>query len=215
MYQLIGLPNLLKAYAFVTAAIAVVWGVRVEADLQGWMRCISSSAAMVGVLFYALGETYAFVLLCRYLGLDRWFPDIDGDWVGANYSNWPRIENRDTTESLPLKEVPAEVTFKARLFSIQMDLVSEKRYSDSKTISMSIRKVNGRPQLAYVYDNVTREPKPNDADRHFGAAVLDIIGNGMSQSMDGWYWTNRNWSKGQNTAGHLKLFRKQNKDKLP
>ena len=59
----------------------------------------------------------------------------------------------------------------------------------------------GDVKLYYIYANHTPEPVASDSSHHFGAAYVDFAGQGKNMKASGLYWSNRNWTRGWNTAG--------------
>jgi len=202
MYQLIGVTRLLGFYAIAVALLAVVIGERLDAGPVEWLRYISTSGTIIAGIAYILGETPLFPWLCRRRPISWVFPDIDGQWVGQMASNWPRIANRGAVEPPPLKPVEAAIRIKARFFSLHLHLITTDKYSESETIVVGIRKKeSGDIVLAYLYNNLTKHPEQTDCQQHDGAGLVNIRTDGAAPTIDGVYWTNRNWAKGLNTAG--------------
>jgi len=59
--------------------------------------------------------------------------------------------------------------------------------------------------IHYVYDAFVGLPDQSDVDRFYGAARLILVDDDGLIFLEGTYWTDRNWQKGFNTAGSLKL----------
>lgn len=205
MYQLIPLPKLLTYYAGFCLIVAIAIGFALKVEGWGWLRCISITLTGVSIFVAAIGQSRAFPFLCRRFPLNLLFIDIDGEWVGRNMSNWPRIETRDPNAEL--KSVAAKVKLEVRLFWIKMTLLSENEYSSSTTLFVRICRSDGHPRLIYTYLNRTKVPQQSDEQSHYGSAILDIIGERADTRLEGPYWTNRNWQRGQNTAGTIELRR--------
>jgi hypothetical protein len=223
MYAVIGLPRLLTAYA--TSAGMVTFAILIFDTLClhktpsgfGWVGEIwggIGKGMSVAAFLFGLGETAIFPWVCRLRLISRWIPDINGRWTGSLDSNWAQISARISGENpaaaKPTQAVPINVTIKARLFSVSMTLESVSQYSYSETVTVSVLKHGAADtlRLAYIYENHTPQPEPTDSGHHFGAAYLDLFGRGNLQSLEGNYWTNRNWTKGLNTAGRIVLQRK-------
>jgi hypothetical protein len=219
MYAVIGLKNLLVAYA--TLAAILFCGILIAENSE---LVLTSSAdrplALIGfvwgtagkglsgagAIMWLFGETPLFPKVCRLPGLRTIFPDLDGHWVGNAASNWPAV-SRDP--SLTLAGIPVKARIKARLLSVTMSLVSDNEYSESETLLVGVAKRpgSGVVELSYIYHNRTKQPMSTDSDNHLGAAQLDVR-TSDELVLSGPYWTNRNWHNGLNTAGLLTLTRR-------
>lgn len=224
MHALVGLPRLLAAYAtsagVITLAVLVIDLVhfgRVPAGYWGWTGEIwgaISKGMFVAASLFTLGETALFPWACRRWPVRLWIPDIDGRWSGDLESNWAQVSARLKGDypvaGQPTQLVPVSVVIKARLLSVNMRLEADSRYSNSDTIAVSVscHGAAGTLRLAYVYENHTPNPEQTDSGHHFGAGYVDLLDRGDTQSFEGNYWTNRNWTKGLNTAGRIVLRRK-------
>lgn len=226
MYTLIGLNRILAAYAMVvgaaTIAVLMFEASSLEAaagqrfDLAGELWGALGKGSTFAALLFGAGQTRAFPLLCRWKPLRSLLADLDGTWKGVLHSNWPLIRARlagapPQPAPLGLQPVPVTAEIRVRLFSVSMTLRSDDtRYSGSETVSMRLDKnpETDRVRVAYVYANTTKNPESTDSGFHHGAAVLDLEEEeGKPQALDGLYWTNRNWTKGLNTAGTIRLER--------
>lgn len=226
MYTLIGLNRVLAAYAMVVGAatVAVLMfeasaleaAARQRFDLASEVWGALGKGSTIATLLFGAGQTKAFPLLCRWKLLRPFLADLDGTWKGALHSNWPLIRSRlpgappqPAPSALQCAPVTAEI--RVRLFSVSMTLRSDDtRYSGSETVSMRLDRnpETDRVRVAYVYANTTKNPEDTDSGFHHGAAVLDLEEeDGKPQALDGLYWTNRNWTKGLNTAGTIRLER--------
>jgi len=108
------------------------------------------------------------------------------------------------------EQKPIKVTITADLFRISMKLVTGDNYSASYTLAVRPQAKGplGFPRLLYLYQNETSVPVNTDSSSHVGAAFLDIKKEPSGQlTMEGLYWTGRNWTKGLNTAGQIVLRR--------
>ena len=90
-----------------------------------------------------------------------------------------------------------------------MFLDTKDSYSNSRTILAGVAKdpVSERCRLIYVYENTTPDPEQTDTEFHLGAAVLTLKDENGEGVLEGPYWTNRNWTKGLNTAGLARFCR--------
>jgi hypothetical protein len=163
-----------------------------------------------------LGQTSLFPLLCRLPFVWRVFPNIDGTYAVEILSNWSLIKARENGETLPQGEIDTSLfkrngllTIRARLFTIDIHLKMDDDYSTSDTVVCSVKKETGeaRPQLSYIYHAKVLKPQGTDSGQHFGAARIDIPNQRRIDSLQGTYWTDRNWHQARNTAGYIRLKR--------
>ncbi|WP_133244734.1 hypothetical protein [Caulobacter radicis] len=201
-------------FAFLVLFILIIkLLISVPADTVGWWKAGSASIGLASVLVVVLGQTAAFPWICKLPLVRSQFPNIDGTWDAILASNWPLIA---PLHSLP---VPASSVTKAtikivsRLFFVRVDLQSNDQYSKSKTVAVSVKRdpETGAVRLHYVYENTTSKPKETDTGHHHGAAYLDVEQVGEVVKLEGLYWTNRNWTKGMNTAGTIVCVRNKTK----
>lgn len=225
MYQILGVRLLLRAYATLAGLVTIVVLIIKLAMLDSIPTTmfeilmylgtpLSTGMTIAALVVWVLGETKVFSWLCRVQPLSHVLPDLDGGWEGSLYSNWPQIEARlpGRTTVVPAgatTTIPAKASIKVRLSSVSMVLESTSRYSRSETILVGVerRAVSDAVRLIYVYDNRTAQPEQTDEQGHLGAAVLELVERDGAQVLEGVYWTNRNWSKGLNTAGRVSLHR--------
>lgn len=154
--------------------------------------------------------------------LNNWFPDLNGIWVGTTNSNWPTIEllvdaatsTKEITKQ-ELYETPTSadamvVQITNNLFTLRINAY----LCSTKSESFSITALPWRDQLANhihiscVYRQTTPNPGFTDDETHPGAADLIFVDDDFSKA-EGTYWTRRAWRTGENTAGTLRLERKQ------
>jgi hypothetical protein len=151
-----------------------------------------------------------------------WFPLLDGEWVGELRSNWPRVRTmmlaakheRERFDALvdelspdETSVTPLNVTIACSLLTIEMTvrIPGTERTSHAHFVRPQWRRP-AAPQISYVYEQVDHgHVAVTDAQRHRGAAVLDY--HQATGELRGEYWTNRQGSKGLNTAGVLTLRR--------
>jgi len=215
MYQIIGVRRSLSLFALGCALAFSLWA-RLSppsdpSNLWAWWKIASAAAANFALLVTVVGQTAFFPLICRLPLVRDWFPAVEGTWVAELESNWPEIQRRAEPTAKPVKIAPVKATvkFRARLFSIRMNLESNDRYSTSKTIFVraSRDEEDGSVQFHYIYRNTTLKPKPTDSSGHSGAGCLTLHGKAGELWMEGVYWTDRNWHRGLNTAGKITLQR--------
>jgi len=219
MYQVVGLPVLLKFFAWAVVVLAaVVVGTTALMEVPtgwGWAKLVLSGAGTaVGIamaVIALLGHARVFPWCCR----QRWscgvFPDLAGEWQGELRSNWPRIAARGEPNvgEIDLLSRPAKATITANLLAVCMELVTDDRYSTSRTFVAGVSKdvTTGEITVSYLYENTTLDPKSTDVSKHEGAARLTLRREGDDLVLEGPYWTNRAWHLGLNTAG-IATFRK-------
>lgn len=217
MYQFFGLRTLLQCYVVLCFLVALpcLYLLGSPSGVWDFWRLVSVACAISGALLWGLGQTSAFPFICRLPPLQSWFPDIDGKWKGAICSNWPIVSellNSQKTEQLPkFCSIPVSVRIKVRLFFVNVHLTSPDDYSKSHTIVVGVQKspAGDGIRLSYIYENETTVPLPTDSGKHLGAAYLDLVTEEGRQVLKGHYWTDRNWTKGLNTAGTIQLAREE------
>ncbi|MGR3716053.1 MAG: hypothetical protein ACU0B1_04810 [Thermohalobaculum sp.] len=219
MYQLLGLPQLLRAFGGLTAFVALgAFVLRVVStgsiptdlpDLLSTLRNMTGAGLFVSTTLTFLGQSRLFPWACRNTLVGRYFPPIEGKWKGQLTSNWPTIA---AMAKLPAgntgpTEIIAEI--KARLFTVGLETKSATGYSTSETLSVHVTKKGLKEalRLAYIYEGRTPQPLGTDSGQHYGAAILDLEVVGRTLRLSGSYWTDRNWSRGLNTAGRLELVK--------
>jgi hypothetical protein len=218
MYRILGLAALLKYFAWLALALAVVvaWYKWPIASLGQALSIGLSGVSLAALAVAGVGETPLFPWLCRRLPLSLIFPDIEGEWVGVTRSNWPIVSRKlaasdEKARAPELLETKVQVRFTCRLSYVTMELVSKDGYSNSETLAVQITRRNTARwgQIAYVFRNTTPVPEITDNDGHLGAGCLDIIKTTDNIKLEGRYWTNRKWTEGLNTAGEIVLQRKR------
>lgn len=184
------------------------------------MNEISIAVLLVTAIVGLLGSSPAFPIVCRLPLLWRLFPCIDGDYIVEVSSNWPLISQRNQEGSSPptdkygdsdlLFKKAGKATIKARLLSVHIKFETDDEYSSSNTVVCSATPGTGgaEPSLYYIYQNHTPVPQATDSEYHFGAARISIPREKCPSTLTGTYWTDRNWHRGLNTAGRIKLTRK-------
>ncbi|WP_367237310.1 hypothetical protein VXM67_19400 [Pseudomonas sp. Rh2] len=215
MYQVIGLTKTLSAFAITCLAVFLLLNFHnlqalLDGPLQGLQRPVMSAVWWGSIVFYVLGETPLFVWLCRAPLIRKFLPPIDGEWDVQLQSNWGVMQKwLGQGDGALLHAVQGRVKIKARFSRVQMEFVSESRYSDSKTISVSVRPSEqmGLIELNYMYVNYTQVPVATDTNTHTGAARVFVKERGEGLVMEGTYFTDRKWTEGLNTAGTITFTR--------
>lgn len=153
-------------------------------------------------------------------GLNRWFPDLNGVWVGTTNSNWPTVKKlvetalstgkvteqnlHDTPEQRDAMAV--QITNSLFTLKIAAGLSSTDGESHSITAKPWRHQHTDRIHLSYVYEQHTPNHVVTDEETHLGAADLALSTEDFSKA-SGTYWTRRSWRTGRNTAGTLELSR--------
>src|SRR5258708_4105368 len=215
MYQILGINRILTGFAFLCAAIIVglaVWQPPSNpSSLGDWWKIASGTVSTAALIVAFLGQSKLFEYICRAPIIKTWFPPISGEGIATLESNWPAIQQRTQPGSTPVQLTPvaAKATIIARLFFIRFNLLSDDRYSTSKTLFVRAWRdsEDGSITLYYIYRNTTMKPELTDSDSHDGAATLTVQGQDDDMKLEGIYWTNRNWHQGLNTAGSITLRR--------
>ena len=185
------------------------------------MNEISMTVLLVTAVVGLLGSSPAFPIVCRLPLLWRIFPCIDGNYIVEVSSNWALINQRSQGNISPSTEKyddsdllfkkTGKATIKARLLSVHVKFETDDEYSSSNTIVCSATPGTGgaQPSLYYIYQNHTPVPQATDSEYHFGAARISIPCEKCPSILEGTYWTDRNWHRGLNTAGRIRLTRRK------
>lgn len=193
------------------------------AEAHDFLRQRGIIIGLVNAIVFLLTFRPIFLILYRLTWASHWwFPLLDGRWTGELRSNWPRIEAMmlaakgarpkfdvlsDELPGSSERVTTLEATIRCSLFYVQIDICIPGTRRTSQTI---FARPEWRrpfpPQLAYMYDQADHgSVAVTDAPRHRGAAVLDY--DQSTGELRGEYWTNRQATKGLNTAGSLILKR--------
>tara|TARA_R110000868_G_scaffold106084_2_gene291071 strand:- start:1149 stop:1889 length:741 start_codon:yes stop_codon:yes gene_type:complete len=157
---------------------------------------------------------------------NRYFPDLNGEWVVTIQSNWPIMERLKTAASSneitfdPLKderpgllETSFDVKIKQTWFRTDVVFLpnEETPLLSSETISVEFFKSgNGNKSVAWLFEQTnkqdnTRPLAVTDQPKFYGSAVLNV--NEGATELKGQYWQNRSWNLGLNAAGQISLKR--------
>jgi len=160
--------------------------------------------------------------------------DLGGLYRIEMTSNWPAIkrltEAANSTSSIfnvfdpealpPTKAVTGFAILEVGLFGLKIRMKMNSTGNDSVSRGEDIRKDDARRAIlryVFVQTNAPHATASTDEPQHSGAAELvfdpkaDKIG-----VFSGKYWTNRNYQKGMNTAGDIRLIRiERNKYNYP
>lgn len=206
MYQSIGVTKLFTLFALIAAVVAAgkvaFWP---PTTLLGWWSPISLGMAISSGLIVGVGQSFLFPWICRQRFIRDLAPDISGDWRATLHGNWPTIAA--LTGDDPGTEGPttADIRVVARLLRVKIKFRSDTKYSKSKSVSVSVQRDedDSDVRIYYTYENTTEDPLSSDCSHHYGSAYVDVRGVGDGMSLEGLYWTNRNWTTGRNTAGRI------------
>lgn len=214
MYQVIGIRNTAVAFFFITVAIFAALNhgniISLLEQPMSLLRALSSASSLAGLLFLAIGETFIFTWICKLPLVRTYFPPIDGTWDVTLHSNWgviDRMRGNEAAEDKITKQ--GKVKIFSRFFRVRMQFESIDRYSKSSTVCVSVQRdcQHGTIELNYVYENLTSNPMISDCSRHNGAARVEVRDEDGVVSMEGVYFTDRNWNQGLNTAGYIAFKR--------
>jgi hypothetical protein len=214
MYQVLGIQKCMGYFALlciiIFGALSIWPFTAVFSDFPAFWRVASTSVSISTLVVLGFGQSPLFSWVCRLPLLRKYFPPIDGDWQVTIRSNWNVLGQ---LVGLPAGEIlfskQGKVTITSRLFSVRMTFQSDDKYSKSSTTIVGVRRdpEHGSIELNYSYHNVTRNPEVTDSGCHYGSARVEIHDEKDGLTLDGEYWTNRNWNKGLNTAGLISFRR--------
>lgn len=216
MYQVIGVRNTLTVFGLLSLAIFLLFNhgnlAQLVDNLPMLGRAASSAVTMSGFLIVILGETPIFPVVCKLPLIRNYFPPIDGEWLVTVQSNWgtiQRMRGEPGTEDKVVRQGKVKIT--SRFFGVRMRFEGSDRYSRSSSVCVSVRRdpQHGTVELNYIYDNITRNPLSSDCNSHNGAARVEVQDENGKISMEGVYFTDRNWNQGLNTAGVITFERTQ------
>lgn len=210
MYQVLGFKTCLVYVLFLCLFIFVGLYFCFPPSELGDYWSLVKLAATATLFLVGLGQTPLFPRICKLPWVKNYFPPIDGEWQVVIRSNWNvlrQLVGEAKGEALFSKE--GKVTITSRLFSVQMKFQSNDKYSKSSTTMVGVRRdpEHGTIELNYCYHNATRNPNVTDSGCHYGAARVEVHEDSGQVSLEGEYWTNRNWNKGLNTAGLITFER--------
>lgn len=165
---------------------------------------------------------------------DRVFPDLNGEWDVEMYSNYatveamrvaaadtslPRFHSNDTEPPLLTVIKPQIARIEQNWLGLKLVMKPTGEASDAdpevknlRSVTLSfdlLRKTDKLPhRIAYVFEQTNRDDNraANDEKLFLGAAYLDVSDD--ASKLTGVYFNNRNWTKGMNLAGTLKLTRR-------
>lgn len=93
MYQVIGITKTLGYFATTCLVVFLVVHFRDMSELLSGplidlRRPVASAVGIGAAVFYILGQTPLFVLLCKLPLVRKFLPPIDGEWNVKLQSNW-------------------------------------------------------------------------------------------------------------------------------
>ena len=214
MYQVIGIKNTALAFLFVTLAIFALINhgeiIKLLDQPLDLLKALSSASSLAGLTFLLLGESFIFPWICKLPIVRTYFPPIDGAWDVTLQSNWGAIERlRGKLEVEDKITKQGKVKIFSRFFRVRMQFEADDRYSKSSTVCVAVQRdcQHGTIELDYIYENLTSNPMISDCSRHNGAARVQVRDEDGKVSMEGVYFTDRNWNQGLNTAGYISFKR--------
>lgn len=158
---------------------------------------------------------------------DKVFPDLNGEWEVLLESNWSRQEQllvaaADRRKSFdprtcnaaalaPLKQMILKAEIAQSWWSIKMTVTNpaaDSPMKESNTYIVMPRKKteNAPPSLCYFYDQTN--DTDNQADDPVFSAAACITYDLKSNTLEGTFWTARQWRRAINTAGKITITKK-------
>lgn len=223
MYQVVGVSCVLRYFGTLAVFVflfiiltpwleadVIHYGMSVENANRLFKYALLSVTISIGV-FYILGQTKIFPLICKLPFVSDKFPPIDGIWDMETKSNWSRIQYKDNEAEL--HSTHGSVKIISRLLYVKITFDSNNCYSESRTLYVSVRPSDsiGIMQLNYIYRNYTLLPVAGDTNIHNGAAIIFLKKKCEGLIMVGTYFTDRNWVNGMNTAGTVSFKKRSSK----
>ena len=184
-------------------------------------------AVDLGLLLLTWKPVWIFVW--HALGLNSWFPDLNGQYDVELRHNWPiqerlleaatsqkKFDPRSEASRPDLATTKLRASIDAGFYRVDVDMWSEDQDDPNSVINHSRalvsvlrRPCDGQPhRLVYVYQQKNRRDHQASTDDSIfeGAAILDLRA-GASEFV-GDYWTNRAWHQGLSTAGLIKFVKR-------
>lgn len=219
MFESIGLTKFLKGALYLNALLAIALATNSLGLIPNipYGAATSISVISISALVFLLGQTPLFPRLCGLPLMWRLFPNIDGKYDVEISSNWSVIKARTEGRSaevsadggVTLFQRTGRMSITSRLTRIDMRLEMDDKYLTSETVVCSLQRERGErlPTLFYVFESFVTVPKSTDSQRHLGAARVCIPLEPRPATLEGHYWTDRNWHNGLNTAGRIRFRR--------
>jgi len=213
-------PALLIIYSFVVLAALKLCDIFDFSEITVFRLL---ALVIVFLVTYLLGASFYYsgwrVIWRKFPALNKLlFPDLNGVWLGTTNSNWPVVKQmkdralsgekitENELEKIDLQHDSMEIEIKASLFRIKILGKLSATNGDSYSLTSTMYKKEDAEivNLAYIYEQVTPDPKRMDQDIHLGAASLSWNACAPNE-LSGVYWTRRSWRQGLNTAGRINL----------
>jgi len=148
------------------------------------------------------------------------YPDLNGTWYGMTQSNWPVVsrlrgaaageQGLDPSELSDIELQTGEIALEVRasIFGITVRSSVGTAGGDPMTVMVRAQKnfETSNFELFYIYRQMTSESRGAEESMHLGATMLEIR-PGLTPTMEGSYWTRRNWREGMSTAGTISATR--------
>jgi hypothetical protein len=128
-------------------------------------------------------------------------PNLTGGWGGELIAKFTLPDG-----SPQEKKVNVNFYIKMSFLNFIMTGVSEDNYMTSEVLSSWLRFEDNKLFLYYIYRINIKNPKETDEQSSHGTARLELIRPADdTYYFEGNYWTNRNWHKWGQTAGHITI----------
>lgn len=147
------------------------------------------------------------------------YPDLNGEWEFTIKTNWPILNELQSTTEIgnanklknSSREQPTKLQEKKFRADIDQSWLSTKvkfkkhnhsELNNSRTISAELLKGNDgdEKRIAWIFEQENKLPSADTDVQGFLGSALLTLGSDY-KTMEGLYWTNRNWERGLNTAG--------------
>jgi len=133
---------------------------------------------------------------------DAVFADVSGDWEGLL-----QVAEAGQAAGTRAPGDRVDVHIDQDFFELEITFTSRTRHSDSRTIAVWPERdpATRKQRLWYVYEARVQGPLPGDPAVYQGAGFIDVRKTRGGDTLDGVYWTNRNWQRNAQSAGSLRL----------
>lgn len=225
MYRILPKPWIFAVFAWIVLGLLFL-SQTIEQVSAGALRT-GSIPGLAWLIFNALLLNPIWRRIWKWVpALNRWFPDLNGEWDVELSSNWPRqyhliqaaagfdgnFDIRTCPEAdlapLQLVKLKAEISqtwwgFEMTMWNPQADTPIE----GSDTIMVEPFPAKGlKPAgISYFYKQRNQTSNVSDDTEFFGAARLTY--DHKSDKLIGLTWTARMWPRAMNTAGPITFTR--------
>ncbi|WP_244424295.1 hypothetical protein [Methylobacterium sp. GXF4] len=162
----------------------------------------------------------------KYPFLNKWFPDLNGEWNVELHSNWSRQEQlllaaNAQDASFDMRHVPegqledlsvvkSKAEIKQTWWSLEMSFENPNRDTPiERSDTIVIEPIPGiklqPPAICYFYKQSSSTANVSDDVEFYGAARL--IYDYRTDRLEGVFWTARMWQRAMNTAGKVVFTR--------